>query len=709
MSLLGKIIFLPAPIKDIPFYLNFKLMKYLLFLLQVSLLLTAGSLNSSAQNFPKFGKIDLKTLKSNTCPIDSSAHAYYLFDYGVADLSLGSTTVYSNQSAGFQMVFKRYLRVKIIDTQGFRYATIQIPLFRGRGREDITKLKAYTYNLENGEIQKTKLEPADMLTEKTSEHLYTVKFAMPEVKAGSVLDIEYNVTSSNFYNFHTWYFQRDIPTLHSEFTAMIPEFYSYNQIAAGYFPVKFKRHIVKRSLSVISRRRQNGMVGSPESYSRTVDFTKNVFEYIADSIPAFPEEKFLRTAENYISKVDFELQFIKFPMSPEKKFTTSWEDIDNDFIEHPYFGKELNSAGYIRDIADNLKTNEISEINLLQNAYNHIKQHFSWNEFQSPYASNTLAKKYRDAVGNSADINLNLVRLLKQLGFECYPVLLSTQKHGIIHPAHPSLGSFNYVIAVVFMKNHIYLLDATDHDAEINLLPTRCINDRGRIIGDRSEKWINLMNYQPFVLQSTFLSKMDSTSSITGNARLKLNGYGAYECRKEIRKSNSTLEYLQSVQDKNMASTKIENIRIDSLDKRAKSLNISYHFVNSDLSNHPADMIYFSPVLNPYFQKNPLKLEKREYPVEFNHPYQIQQIQTFSVPANYHITQTPKPISITLPDQSAQFIYQVNIFGHNVNVSTTVKINKSIFLPEEYKQLRQFFQLMIDKQNELIVLKKDNS
>jgi hypothetical protein len=241
------------------------------------------------------------------------------------------------------------------------------------------------------------------------------------------------------------------------------------------------------------------------------------------------------------------------------------------------------------------------------------------------------------------------------------------------------------------------------------LLPPRCINDRGRIIGDRSEKWINLMNYQPFILQSTFLSKIDSTASITGNARLKLNGYGAYEYRKDINKSSSPLEYFKSVQDKNMMTAKIENIKIKDLAKTSKSLVVSYHFVNSDSSNHPANMIYYAPIVNPYFQKNPFKLEKREYPIEFNHPYQIQQISTFSIPINYHITQAPKPISITLPDQSAQFTYQVNVFGRNMNVSTTVRINKSIFLPKEYKQLKQFFQLMIDKQNELVVLKKNAS
>ena len=37
-----------------------------------------------------------------------------------------------------------------------------------------------------------------------------------------------------------------------------------------------------------------------------------------------------------------------------------------------------------------------------------------------------------------------------------------------------------------------------------------------------------------------------------------------------------------------------------------------------------------------------------------------------------------------------------------------IKINKTMFLPDEYENLREFFKLVVKKQSEQIVLKKSN-
>lgn len=44
--------------------------------------------------------------------------------------------------------------------------------------------------------------------------------------------------------------------------------------------------------------------------------------------------------------------------------------------------------------------------------------------------------------------------------------------------------------------------------------------------------------------------------------------------------------------------------------------------------------------------------------------------------------------------------------GNLVNLTVALAIKKTVFVPTEYEALKNFYQMMIDKQKELIVIKK---
>ena len=99
---------------------------------------------------------------------------------------------------------------------------------------------------------------------------------------------------------------------------------------------------------------------------------------------------------------------------------------------------------------------------------------------------------WEEGQGNSADINLALVSLLKAMELNAFPVVLSTQSNGILPLSHPSLTDLNYVIAMAEVDNKTYLMDATDPLSAVNLLPVRCLNDKGHIIDPVKSGEINL-------------------------------------------------------------------------------------------------------------------------------------------------------------------------------------------------------------------------
>ncbi len=676
-----------------------KLINYLLLSVIVLSITAAHSIGAPT----KFGKIDIENLKKNSCPIDSNAHAYYIFDIGESEFKYNT----ANGDEGFQIVFTRHFRIKILDNQGFSFGNIKIPLYQSNsGEENIGTLKAYTYNLGKGKVEKEKLDRKDVLYEQTSENWETQKFAMPNIKAGSIIEIEYTITSDFLFNLQEWYFQKSIPVIHSEYKVCIPEYFNYNQTETGYFPVN--REVGSRPNSVTFNsmiRSTNNRVTSSKSSSSTINYIENTYHFRADNITPFPKEKYLKTEDNYLSKITFELQSTRFPNSPLKYYTTSWEEIDKNLNDSEYFGKTLSRNNHLKDEIALLKSSgEIDEA-LLNSAFNHIKKKISWNGKRTKYVEFSLSKAYKNGEGNCADINLNLVALLQELGFNSYPIILSTQDNGIIHPAHPSLSSFNYVIALVELNGKNYLMDATSPISTINLIPTRCLNDKGRIIGDVAEKWINLMDYKSYTVKATYQITIDSTLILNGAIKKRLDDYGAYNYKVKLEETNDALAFISKDEGKNLG-VEVTDIEVEGLENQGKSLNIKYKFTEGKMLNNAGGMIYFTPVLDPFFSENPFKLEKREFPVEFNHPYQFLNIYNYFLPENMEVTELPKPIAVTLPENNGMFYYNIQQIANILTITSTMRINKSLFLPNEYEYLKSFFQHIIDKQNELVVLKK---
>ncbi len=651
----------------------------------------------------KFGKPDMKNLQSTVCQIDSGAHAYYVFDVG------NSTFTYNtyDDSKGFQIFFQRHLCIKILDNEGKSWGDISIGLYHdGNDKEEITELKGYTYNLEKGEIVKTKLEKKDILYEETSENIETTKLAMPNLKEGSVIELEYTVKSDFLFNLHDWYFQRTIPVMYSDYTVGIPEYFYYNQTQRGYFRFRTITGSKRQTVTFRGTVRQTGSMGTTQSssYNSTIDYTDNTLHYLAENIPAFPKEKFLKTPENYLTKVDFELKSVQFPNQPIKNYSSSWEEIDKILTESSNFGKELIRAQYMKDDAEAIKKEGKQGEALMEQALSFMKKKIGWNGTENKYITTTLDKAYKTGSGNAADVNLNLVMLLKALGFNSHPLVLSTQRNGIIYPTHPSISSFNYVIAMVDYDGEIYLMDATDLHSSINLLPVRCLNDKGRIIGDYPEKWINLMNYKSYMSQASYKINLDSTLAFKGIISRKLLQYGAYEYRSKIKNADNPEEEIKTIEGKGNDFT-IDSVKVSKLDSLNEPLEIQYTMTKTSGINVSGNMIYFAPDIDPFFSENPFKLAKREFPVEFDYPMSVQRIYSFTIPANYEVTELPKPVVIKMPDNSANFYYQLTQNGNTINVSYLLNIKKSLFLPEEYESLKQFFQMLIDKHNELIVLK----
>jgi hypothetical protein len=66
----------------------------------------------------------------------------------------------------------------------------------------------------------------------------------------------------------------------------------------------------------------------------------------------------------------------------------------------------------------------------------------------------------------------------------------------------------------------------------------------------------------------------------------------------------------------------------------------------------------------------------------------------------------PKPAKIAYNENEGFFEYLIQKNESTIQLRTRIKLNKANFSPEEYNTLRDFFSVIVKKQNEQIVFKK---
>ncbi|MBA7518174.1 hypothetical protein ES705_10241 [subsurface metagenome] len=389
--------------------------------------------------FMKFGKIPIEELEMTSYAIDTSAGAVILGDFGVTNFDI-------SKDEGFFLTFSTHIRIKILDKDELDRADFNIILYESNSGkdEDLSGLKACTYNLENGKIVKYKLGRKDIYREKIDKNHKQVKFSLPNVKVGSVIEVEYRTVSPFVFNLNSWYFQSSIPTRRSEYHVFMPEYFYYKNWVSGYVPVRKDSETHTKTFQY-TKSATIDPAGGRESGS-IVSFEAQVthWTYTAENVPAFINEPYITTVYDYLSAVEFELKSTKYPWSVVKYYTKTWKDINRELMEDSDFGKQLNNKGHLKAQIEAINNSCSDPLEKMSAAYEHIKSSMLWDKRYRIWSSGGIRKAYNEGGGSSASINLNLVALCRGLGLDANPVLVSTRQTvqklpGIVHKPYSYL------------------------------------------------------------------------------------------------------------------------------------------------------------------------------------------------------------------------------------------------------------------------------
>jgi hypothetical protein len=661
----------------------------LLFLSLLFLSLSSFAQKNGASR--KFGKVIAEDLKPTAYALDSSANAVILYDFG-------DSQFIGNTRGWFSLQYTQHRIVHVLKKGGYDMGTVEIPLYvDGSNEEKLVSLKAVTYNLQDGKVVEARMDKASVFTDRKDKNHLSKKFTLPNIKEGSVIEYEYTMTSDFLFNLKPWSFQGTVPRLWSEYKLALPDFLGYIFLSQGYLPFAVNDQKARREQYRIS---DNTGAGASESGTLVSNVTD--FRWAMKDVPELKDEGFTSTLFNHISRIDFQLSEFKQPLTP-KQIMRNWPQASKELMESEDFGKHLYTQnGWLSDDVKPLLAGATSNLQKAKTIYAFVRDNFACNDHYAMELSQPLKTVLKNRKGNVSDINLLLTAMLRYAGIDASPVILSTRENGFAYDSYPVMNRFNYVVCQAHIDGKSINLDASHSRLGFGKMPYECYNGMARLIGETPIP-VELSSDSLLENKVSSLILIDKDGKWEGSFSQQFGYYESYDLRNNLKDEGE-----ESIFKKMMKvygdDVKTQWTKIDSLKDYDLPLTVRYKFT---LPGHAEDILYLNPLFGEAKRENPFKSAERYYPVEMPYTMDETYVATIFVPAGYTVEELPKQLKVRLNEKNeGMFEYAIAQSGDIISLRSRIKLNRANFMAEEYEMLREFFNLIVKKHSEQIVLKK---
>ena len=674
----------------------------------IVILVTIGCLwhYAAAQNpvNMKFGKPTTEEMQMTVYTLDPDADAVMLCR--LTDVN------YTVQQNGYLVDYHERIRIKVLKPEGVRFASVTIPYnifdqekagpkasklslnakhfsvgsatsstFEQAGssltenaigtfvEEDVLSPKATAYNLENGKIRKTKLRSTDIVKEKVGDESYEVRFTVPDVKQGTVIEYEYTIHSQLFYRLRDWYAQCDMPVAFARLEMDIPTYLVFN----------IEEHGIQRLNCTCTT---NSLTYKLESdfLAKPVTIPTNHYVCVGRELKAMSKDPYVWDINDYRAGITAELKSFSTIGTPPFTYVKTWSDIDRILLDDEDLGKQLNNHSPLRD---ELLASNISGIADIQEraaeVCRFVFKKVKWDGKYELWPKNTR-KTLKQGTGSNADINMLLIQSLHDVGLNAAPVLLRQRDKGLMPYNFPSLQKLTtFVVGIQLTNNTSVYVDASSAGGYLNVLPENLLVERAHLLVKGTVG--SSVNLQKAVRSQT-MTIVDATLApdgiMSGTQTTQYRGLSALHYRQKAGKT----------EDFAMEATEEEKCTIK--------------------GNVDHDTINIVPFFTPPLAKNCFTSEKRLMPVEFPSEMSQQVVVNITLPEGYTLSEIPKQVVASTPDKSISGLYFISQTDNKVQINYQFKINKVLHKVENYDKLRGIFDMFHKCSTQSLAIIKKN-
>jgi hypothetical protein len=543
----------------------------------------------------------------------------------------------------------------------------------------------------DGKMETKELDDDAIFDEKSGENWRQIKFTLPALTPGCVIEYRYTVRSTNAWYMPDWTFQTSEPTLWSEFKVKSPPVFGYASVSMGY----------------------------EQFYIKTLETTKETFtaggvlqvmpislqRFVVKDAPAIRDEPYITTLDDYRTRITFQLAVVNWPGEMPRRILESWDKVLEELNDHPKLGKQLSGFGGIRKQAEAITATITDPMKKMEAVYDFVRRTIVWNERRRAFVTSDLDDVLESKTGSSGDVNLLLTLMLRHAGITANPVLLSTRSNGKIQTLYPIVTQFDYVICKAEVGKREFLLDATDRYRPFSLLPQRALNHTGFLMTDKKYEWIPIEPSAKGKYATSVVASLGEDGSMKAQVQM---GYYEFSASRERNRmaGKKQDEYVKSLLKTETSGITVDSFAVNDKDSVGATFLVEAKISSPTYGQVLNEFIYLNPMIVDRSSENPFKLEKRTSPVDFAYPFSGTHAANITLPKGYTLKDPPKDVNIRLPFNGGSYSRMMTVEENILQMRERFDLSQVVFEPRDYPVLRKFYEQIVAAENEQVVLQK---
>jgi transglutaminase-like putative cysteine protease len=635
--------------------------KMKLFLLPFFLLIISLENCFAQDDYIDFGQCSNEELKMKECSFDKRADAVVLLDHAVASFN-----------EDYNLITERRIRIKILKENGVERGNISIPFYSNDHFETIVNVRAVVLTPQGNDIVTNTLDKKSIFQKQVSRLYSVITFALPNIKPGSIIDYKYTSIMKSYAGLTRWEFQKEIPVITSFFElAPIPNSeFNYTVYKTPDLPI------------IITPFKDAGKV-----------------RFVMNNIPGLRDEVYAPSTRKFLQRVNFQFSSYTSYMG-KKDYTNTWPQLVKELAQEKAFGsqikKDMSGTPIIKSLPETTAATE-----KIKTILDFVRSNITWDHIYSKYSEDGVKSVFDKRKGNSGDINLLLVSLLKSAGLEAYPLLVSERENGAIDTTYSYLEQFDKVVAYVKTDENGYVLDGTDLFTPYYLVPEKLLNTIGFLVDAKKYGFVyfnNLPHRQAENIEINGTIKEDGI--LQGSALISEMDYAKLE---KVNRYKSDISAYREALMNGYSFVKVDSFSVNGIKYDTAALTEQLSFYTELKKSGGYYLLNYN--LFTGLTENPFITQYRFTDIDFGTKYRGMITAKFTLPPTLTTETLPAPKRLVTPNQSITAVRVIEKTGNQLVVQVSFNINSEKFDASSYDMVKDFFSQLIDTLNEPVLLK----
>jgi len=585
-----------------------------------------------------------------------------------------------------------YARIKVLTEKGKKLATVELPYFL-KGSTKITDIKGRTIQ-PDGTIVPLTVKPEDLVVLKSGDQQVDRKvFTLPSVEVGSILEYRFDLEyDDNTFSSPTWDIQQSyfVHKAHYSFTPE-PSFMPQGSTAAGRatYELTDSRGRVISSLIWWQRLPPGVKMQTSINGSYTVDVT---------DVPPTPDEDHMPPIQSFLYKVGFFYSYARDPAAYWASEVKLWSKDVDKFAEP---SKTINDAvnGLVAPTDSDLdKAKKLYDaVEALDNTdYSRKKSVSELKELKIKEAKNAVDTWVQKS-GSSDDIATLYLSMLRAAGLTAYAARVVDRDRNTFDPSDMSLDQLDSTVVALITGGRQIVVDPGERMCPFATVSWQHSDASGIGQSAQGGSFVTtaMQQYKDNVTSRLGDVYLDAQGGITGHINVIMVGQAALHWRQralaeddaELKKEFDHGELEGKVPDGVEAHVDHFLSMSDPYTNLMAVVNVTGSLGTATGKRLILPGFFFETRSSIPFVNEDERLE----PVDMQFGNRVTDDITYHLPDGMTVEGAPQDANIPWPGHALLVAKSVTQPGQ-ITIGQTLSVAFTLAKPEEYQDLRGFYQ-----------------